>query len=190
MPYPAQTDRESIIKMARDTIEQEGIEELSLARLASKLGIKPPSLYRHVPNKAELIQAVITFTFEQLFQSYEAAIQASGGDEKEQLRVIFRTHRSFAHANPETYVLAFTTTRSEQRASEQMLERLVLPIQALMATIAGGEKSLLALRGALSLVHGFVMLELKDQFKRGGDLTEAFEASVEAYLSGWEHQER
>jgi AcrR family transcriptional regulator len=99
MPYPAQTDRESIIKMARDTIEQEGIEELSLARLASKLGIKPPSLYRHVPNKAELIQAVITFTFEQLFQSYEAAIQASGGDEKEQLRVIFRTHRSFAHTS-------------------------------------------------------------------------------------------
>jgi AcrR family transcriptional regulator len=190
MPYPAQTDRKSIIKMARDTIEQEGIEELSLARLASKLGIKPPSLYRHIPNKAALLQAVIAFTFQQLFQAYEISIQASGGDEKEQLKVILRTHRSFAHAHPETYVLAFTTTLREERADEQMLERLVLPIQALMATIAGPEKSLSALRGALSLVHGFVMLELKDQFKRGGNLTEAFEASVEAYLSGWEHQER
>jgi AcrR family transcriptional regulator len=190
MPYPAQTDRESIVKMARDAIEQDGIEELSLARLASKLGIKPPSLYRHIPNKSALLQAVVVFTFQQLFQAYEVEIQASGGDAKEQLMTIFRTHRSFAHANPETYVLAFTTTLPEQRANEQMLERLVLPIQELMATLAGSEKSLSALRGALSLIHGFVMLELNNQFRRGGDLTEAFEASIEAYLLGWQHQEK
>jgi hypothetical protein len=44
----------------------------------------------------------------------------------------------------------------------------------------------LALRGALALVHGYVMLELKNQFQHGGDLRLAFEASVRAYLRGWE----
>ena len=54
-----------------------------------------------------------------------------------------------------------------------------------MAKITGQKQSLPALRGALALVHGFVMLELKDQLQRGGDLTMAFDASVNAYLHGW-----
>jgi hypothetical protein len=66
----------------------------------------------------------------------------------------------------------------------------VLPIQELMTAIVGSKESLSALRGTLSIIHGFVMLELKGQFKRGGDLTEAFEASIEAYLSGWQHQKK
>lgn len=190
MPYPAQTDRESIIKVAREMIEQEGVEQLSLARLASTLGIKAPSLYRHIPNKAALLQAVIVFTFQQLFQAYDVAIVTSDSNPKDRLLAILRAHRAFAHANPESYVLAFTTTLPEQRADEKLLEQLVLPIQKVMAVISGEEQSLVALRGALAIAHGFVMLELKDQFRRGGDLTEAFETSVGAYLAGWQHRKR
>lgn len=186
MPYPTQTNSESIIKMAQELIEQEGSEQLSLARLASKLGIKPPSLYRYIPNKATLLQAVNNFTFQQLFQSYEEAMRLSDGNAKQKLMAISRTHRLFALTNPKTYILAFTTTRSEQSDDAQMLEQLVLPIQKLIATIVGLDNSLSALRGALAIVHGFVMLEINDQFKRGGDLSEAFEVSVNAYLSGWE----
>jgi AcrR family transcriptional regulator len=190
MPYPAQTDPESIVQVARKIIEQEGVEQLSLTRLAAQLGIKAPSLYRHIPNKAALLQAVNSFTFQQLFQAYETAIQAAPLGATEQLLSLFRAHRAFAHKNPETYILAFTTTLPEQRADEQMLEQLVLPIQSLMATISGSEQSLAALRGALALVHGFSMLELKEQFKRGGDIAIAFEVSITAYLSGWQCQEK
>jgi AcrR family transcriptional regulator len=185
MPYPSQTDLDSIVTVARELIEQEGVEQLSLARLASKLGIKPPSLYRYVPNKAALMQAVVTFTFQQLFQTYESAIVASSSHPKAQLIAIFQAHRAFAHLNPETYILAFTTTQTEERADAGMLEQLVLPIQAMMATLVEAERSLPALRGALALVHGFVLLELKDQFRRGGDLNETFEAVIHAYLTGW-----
>jgi hypothetical protein len=55
-----------------------------------------------------------------------------------------------------------------------------------MAAISGVEDSLAALRGALALLHGFVMLELKDQFRRGGDLGETFEKVIEAYVAGWQ----
>jgi len=58
-------------------------------------------------------------------------------------------------------------------------------VQEIMAKITDQEQSLPTLRGALALVHGFVMLELKDQLQRGGDLTWAFDASVNAYLRGW-----
>ena len=65
-PYPAQTDRESIVETARMLIERDGMDALSLALLASELGIKPPSLYRHVSSKAALLQAVIEQTYRRL----------------------------------------------------------------------------------------------------------------------------
>jgi len=188
MPYPAQTDRNTIIQTARTLIEREGVEQLSLARLATELGIKAPSLYRYIPNKAALLQAVNLLTYRQLFLAYETALQVAGDDPQDRMLAIFRAHRAFAHANPETYVLAYTTTVPEQRADERVLEQMALLIQELMSAISGPERSLAALRGALALVHGFVMLELKDQLKRGGDLTQAFEESIAAYVAGWQQR--
>lgn len=186
MPYPAQTDYQTIVQTARTLIEQEGLEQLSLARLAATLGIKAPSLYRHVANKSALLQAVIVQTFELLFQAYKRALSDAGDDPKARLLALLRAHRAFAHANPSTYMLAFTTTAPEQRMSPQALEQLVLPIQEQMAALVGAERSLTALRGALALVHGFVMLELNEQLQRGGDLSAAFDESIQAYLSGWQ----
>jgi hypothetical protein len=54
-----------------------------------------------------------------------------------------------------------------------------------MAEITGEAESLPALRGLLALMHGFVMLELAQQFRRGGDLDAAYDKAVRAYLNGW-----
>lgn len=188
MPYPAQTDRTAIVQTARELIEREGIEQLALGRLASELHIKAPSLYRHVASKDALIQAIVTETFQDLFSAYAAALQAASGEPIEQLHAIFRAHRAFAQANPAAYMLAFTTTAPAQRADERALEQLAVPIQGLISAISGETRSLAALRGALALTHGFAMLEINEQLRRGGDLDAAFEQSVAAYLAGWQQR--
>lgn len=186
MPYPAQTDRETIIQMAQTLIERDGVEQLSLARLGATLGVKAPSLYRHIASKTALLQAVIERTFQNLFQEYDRALADTESAPTQRLLAIFRVHRTFAHAHPRTYILAFTTADPDQQANAAMLEQGAIPIQELMAEIAGAEHSLAALRGALALIHGFVMLELNGQFRRGGVLETAFEASIQAYLAGWQ----
>jgi AcrR family transcriptional regulator len=185
MPYPAQTDRAAIVQTARDLIETEGAEQVSLARLAAALGIKAPSLYRHVPSKAALLLAVNELTLAELFAAYAAARAAAGSEPRAQLLALARAHRAFAHAHPAAYGLAFTTTAPEQRPDAGRLEQSAIPLQELMAAVSGPEQSLPALRGALALIHGFVMLELKAQFQRGGDLDAAFDAAFNAYLDGW-----
>jgi AcrR family transcriptional regulator len=186
MPYPAQTNHEQIIETAVQLIEAEGVEQLTLTRLAAALSIKPPSLYRYVSGKDALIQAVVSRTYEQLSAAYAAAQQAAAGDAASQLRAILHAHRAFAHRHPQTYLLAFTATLPQHQADANALEQGALPIQALMSQLSGPADSLPALRGALALAHGFVMLELKGQLRRGGDLTAAFEAAVTAYLNGWQ----
>jgi hypothetical protein len=57
-----------------------------------------------------------------------------------------------------------------------------------MTAVSGPKNSLAALRGAMALVHGFVLLELHGQLRRGGDLALDFDTAVHAYLRGWETQ--
>ena len=185
-PYPAQTNRETIIETARKLIERDGVDGLSLAQLADELGIKAPSLYRHVTSKAALLQAVIERTYQQLFRAYQQALTSASEEPKERLVALFHAHRSFAQANPNTYILAFTATDPELRTDPGYLEGQAVGIQRIMAQISGEEQSLSALRGALALVHGYVMLEIKGQLQRGSDLSAAFDAAVNAYLKGWE----
>jgi hypothetical protein len=54
-----------------------------------------------------------------------------------------------------------------------------------MAEIAGEAYSLTALRGLLALIHGFVVLEINQQLRRGGNLDAAYQESLAAYLAGW-----
>lgn len=184
MPYPAQTSRNAIVDAALTLIERDGTDQLSLAQLATELNIKAPSLYRHVASKAALIQAVVARTLDQLFAAYDDALRIADEAPREQLRHVLLAHRAFAHAHPAAYMLAFTTSAAAERPADQALEAMVLPLQQVVAQLTGETAALSALRGALALVHGFVMLELHQQLRRGGDLDAAFHAAVDAYLAG------
>lgn len=185
-PYPGQTDRKTIIETARMLIERDGVENLSLGNVASELDIKAPSLYRHIESKSALLQAVIENTYLMLFQSYDEALAGATQNPEEQLLNLARAQYAFAHTNPNTYILAYTTQNPELRADPNMLLERAIVIQKIIIQISGEEKSLPALRGLLALVHGFIMLELNGQFRRGGDLSLTLEEIVIAYLQGWQ----
>ena len=183
-PYPAQVNRETVIDKARELIEADGLDQLSLGNLAAALGIKAPSLYKHVAGKTELLRAVNTVTTQRLVAALRTA--ATDDDPEKRFLEIARVYRDFAHTYPHTYALAFTNTLPEIRPDAQQLEQLALPLQAMIAAISGPNESLAALRGVWALIHGFVMLELSGQFQRGGDLPAAFIQAVRAYLRGWQ----
>lgn len=191
-PYPSRVNREAIIDKAQELIETEGYERLTLDILAAALGVRAPSLYRYFKSKTELLQAVNTATIEQLISALHTADEQTPDDSDPigQFLAMARAYREFAFIHPIAYALAYTSTQPELQIDERHAEAMALPIQAIMAKISGQEHSLTALRGALALLHGFVMLELAGQFRRGGDLSVAFIQSVEAYLDGWQNRAR
>ncbi len=168
-------------------IEGEGVEQLSLNKLAAALNVKAPSLYRYYRNKAALLRAVNEHTTQRLFDAI-ATDQGGSAPPTEKIMRVAGRYRQFAHTNPATYGLLFTNTIDDLRPDPDENVRLVLPYQALIGQISGAADSLAATRGFLALVHGFVMLELAGKLRRGGDLDAAFEQSVRAYLVGWSRQ--
>ncbi|MEJ2747850.1 MAG: WHG domain-containing protein [Anaerolineae bacterium] len=185
MPYPTQINRDQIIQQAAQMVAAEGAEALSLHKLAAALGVKAPSLYRYVGGKADLLQAVNLLTLQELFAAMETAQMAAPTEPIARMQALLAAYRDFALTRPRLYFLAFGDNDA-YRPEEDVLLQMVLPIQAVMAEVAGQADSLAALRGALALAHGFVMLELTNQLRRGGSLEEAFTLSAAAYLRGWQ----
>src|SRR5262245_32877387 len=48
-------DQEQVVEAALALLDKEGLDELTMRRLAERLGVKAASLYRHVRNKDELL---------------------------------------------------------------------------------------------------------------------------------------
>ncbi len=184
MPYPTQITRETVLDKARELIESEGLDGLSLNRLAAALNVKAPSLYRYFDGKGALLRAVNEATMTALVAAIRGEAEQAP-TARERVLAIAQMYRAFALYFPATYGLLFSASSPETRPDADASEQLVLPLQAAVAELSGEDESLAALRGLLALVHGYVSLELNGQFRRGGDLEATFTRIVEAYLHGW-----
>jgi TetR/AcrR family transcriptional regulator, tetracycline repressor protein len=55
---PVTVDRQQIVTEAVALLDAEGLEGVTLRKLAARLGIAQPTLYWHLPNKAALVTAI------------------------------------------------------------------------------------------------------------------------------------
>ena len=180
MPTPARTSVESIVKMARLVLEAEGLEGLTMHRVASEVGVRPPSLYKHVRNRADLIRMVTEDVARQLATIVERA--ASTGDPASDLRAIARSFRAFAHAHPDAYGLIFGPMPDVWRAAPDTLATATEALIRSTAALAGPAQALEAARTLVAWAHGFVAMEAAGAFRMGGDVNEAFEFGMERII--------
>jgi AcrR family transcriptional regulator len=86
--------RERIVRAAIDIADAEGLSALSMRRVAAELDVPTMSLYRHVPNKDELVQWIA----EEVFG--ESAPPRPSGDWRAQLTTIARLQWATYHRHP------------------------------------------------------------------------------------------
>ena len=68
---------QEIVAAGRALLEDEGPEALSMRRVADRLGIRAPSIYKHLSDKAALEDAVISAGFEELAAVFEGVATSS-----------------------------------------------------------------------------------------------------------------
>lgn len=89
-------DREQIVAAALRIVDAEGVEGLSLRRLAEGLGVTAMSIYWHVRDKAELLELVGQAVLA------EIEIPSVRGDWKDQLRDVHRSMLAGVLRHPNT----------------------------------------------------------------------------------------
>lgn len=83
--------REQLAQAALALIAEHGIEELSVARVARRVGLVPSAIYRHYPGKDELVDAAVALIRERLHGNVTAAMQ-DAEDALERLQHLLMAH--------------------------------------------------------------------------------------------------
>ena len=100
-PDPLSPRAREIVAVARELLERDGPDGLSMRRIADRLGIRAPSLYKHVPDKQALEAGIVSAGFEEAAERFEAALRGA----REPLTAVGREYRAFAREHPHLYGL-------------------------------------------------------------------------------------
>jgi AcrR family transcriptional regulator len=171
MPTPERTSYAEIVATGRDILEESGPAGLTMQRVAEKVGVRAPSLYKRVRDREALIEAVAAATVEDLTRRLEASDRS--------LEALVRTYRALAHERPEGFRLIFAAA-----APQQLVDRAGLIVVGSAAEIAGEAQALDAARLVTAWATGFIYMELAGAFRLGGDVDAAFEYGLAALQRG------
>jgi AcrR family transcriptional regulator len=155
-----------ILDAAESIVEREGIDALTMRRLADDVGIRAASLYKHIRDKDELLAML-----------QERALDSMGAVlvDADDLASLGRAYRSWALAHPAMYELTCRRPLARDRLLPGAEDAAAAPV---IAAVGGDEHRARALWAA---AHGLVDLELADRFPEGADLDAAWQALIDAF---------
>ena len=177
MPTPARTSLEGIVRAGRDILETEGIDGVTMQRVASVVGVRAPSLYKRVRNRNDLLRLIGNDASRELTDRLDAA--ASSGDARTDFRAIAAAFRGFAHAYPGAYGLLFAPLPDDARADPEWSARGSEALLRAARALAGDDHALEAARTVAAWANGFIGMELAGAFRLGGDVDAAFDYGVD-----------
>lgn len=96
--------RATIVAAARELIIADGLEALSLRRLAGQLGVTAPALYAHVRDKQDLLRTLAEGEFDALVARFDAMTDP---DPIARIKGHNRAYVRYARENPELFRVMF-----------------------------------------------------------------------------------
>ncbi|QJU52733.1 TetR-like C-terminal domain-containing protein [Herbiconiux sp. KACC 21604] len=177
----------AVVDAAARMIDERPDESLSLATLAESLGVKPPSLYKHVDGVEGLRRRVMLRAKGEFADVLtDAAVGTSGADA---LRAFATAYRRWAESHPAQYALTVRAPRSGDADDEEVSARLAGIVYRVIAGFdIGGDDLIDAARFVRSALHGFVDLETSGAFELPAATERSFDravASVAGALADW-----
>jgi AcrR family transcriptional regulator len=176
-------DARRVVDVAAGIADAEGIEAVTLARVAGDLGVRAPSLYNHVDGRADLLRAIAIVGVRELTAALrEAAVGRSSADA---LVAAARAYRAYARAHPGRYA---ATVAAPTRGDEAHRAAATEAVDVLLAIMRGwdleGDDAIHAVRAFRSAVHGFVAIEAADGFGMAVDVDASFDRLVATLAGG------
>lgn len=174
MPAPSRTSRAAIVRAAAETLEAEGLHGLTMQSVATRVGVRPPSLYKHVDGRDALVRLVTEAAVEDLGALLTAAAP-DGTEPREALHAAAVALRAFGRDRPAAFRLIFSPGPLATRPGPEVALRAVAPVLRIATELAGPDDALEAARTITAWASGFVSMEIADAFGLGGDVDRAFD---------------
>ena len=172
-----------VVRTAERLADTEGIDAVTLSRVARELGVRQPALYRHVDGIEALRKALALRARELLVaQLTQAAI---GRSRDGAIRSVAASWRRFVQEHPGLY----TATDRVPSTGDDELEASVDRVVGVLALALNGysldpETTVHAARSFRSALHGFATLEKDNGHPEPYALDTSFEHLVTLLVAG------
>jgi len=163
--------KNALIKAGVEILSKEGIEGLSLRKVAQRAGVSHSAPYSHFPDKQSLIAAISTEGFNQLYAELDAAVTSHAKNPKRQLIEGTRTYVEFAMLHTDIFKIMFSGVLEKEKEypafveiSHKTFERVVDVVRACQeAGILRSTPPEMMAVAVWGQIHGLVSLALEGQ---------------------------
>ena len=173
----------AVVAAAAEIADAEGLDRLTLARVAATAGVRTPSLYNHVESLDDVRRRVALLALRDLADALRDAAVGRAGDDA--LAAMADAYRAYARRHPGRYA---ATQRAPAAGDEEMRTAAAGAVDVVLAILRGygleGDDAIHAARAVRSALHGFVALETGGGFGIPVDLDESYARMVRALARG------
>jgi AcrR family transcriptional regulator len=162
-----------IIEAARTLLEVKGIDGLTMRLLGEALGIRAPSLYKHLSGKPALELALVETGLDESGVALHRAVAERPDDA---IGSLLRAYRAAGRASPNLYRLITSAGLPRAELLPGLEEWAGEPF-----FLAVGEPYLA--QGLWAFAHGTLILELDHRFLDGSDLDRTWRTGAEAFTA-------
>ena len=166
---------DGVVASAAGLADEIGFQAVTMGLLADRLGIRPPSLYKHVDGLADLQHRLATLAMTEFGEVIRDAVQGKAGFDA--LAALLTAARGYVTAHPGRYT---ATVGAEFTGPDDPLfvaaTRVINSIAAVLRGYGIGDDEMdHAIRTIRSTMHGFAMLEASQGFQWSGDPDKSFD---------------
>lgn len=169
--------RQRVVEEAAAVADQVGWDRLSLAAVAERVGVRQPSLYKHIDSLDGLRGEVSTLGVRQLAEVLAKAVLGRSGSRA--LLALADAYRGFATDFPGRYAATLRAPRADAPEHAAAAEEVLRVVTATLEGYdIGGDDAVHATRALRATLHGFVSLEAAGGFGMPVDADESFRRLV------------
>ena len=171
---------DAVIDAAAAIANADGLEAVTLARLAGDLGVRSPSLYKHVDGLDAVHLALAVRGAEEANRRIQRA--TVGKSREAALHALAHAYWAFARGEPGLYQASQRAPQPGETALARAGETLISTVISVLSGYGiKGDDALHATRGLRALIHGFVSLDAAGGFRLKLDLKESFDRLLNAF---------
>ena len=179
----ATLDSEKVIDEAASVADADGLDAVTLTRVAERLGVRQPALYRHVDGYDDLIRSLGLRGRELLAERLSTAAQGVAGPAV--VRALGDAWRGVVRDAPGLYAATDRYPCAGDPELEDAVENIVTIISRSLGSFELDESQRIHVaRGLRSSFHGFAHLESGDGHPLPHDLEESFAGLIDLLVAG------
>lgn len=166
---------DAVVAAGAALADEAGVAALTMASVAERVGVRTPSLYKHVAGQEDLVRRIAALALDEAADAVGAATQGRAG--RDALAAAAYAFRDFVVAHPGRYA---ATVGVEPTGPDDPIARAGLRVLGSLTAVLRGyavpaEELDHALRALRSALHGFATLQAGNGFQWSADVDESFD---------------